>query len=40
MMIRASEEQKAMTQQGGATNRSELIRAETKGTSSKAGSNP
>jgi hypothetical protein len=39
-LIRASEEQKAMTQQGGATNRSEMIRAETNGTSSKAGSNP
>ena len=39
-LIRASEEQKAMTQQGGATNRSGLVRAETNGPSSKAGSNP
>jgi hypothetical protein len=39
-LIRASEDQKAMTQQGGATNGSQPIRAETNGTSSKAGSNP
>lgn len=39
-LIRASEEQKALTQQGGATNRSQLIRAETNRPSVKAGSNP
>jgi len=39
-LIRASEDQKAMTQQGGVTNRSELSHAETNGTSVKAGSNP
>ena len=37
-LIRASEEQKALTQQGGPTNRSELIPAETNRPSVKAGS--
>jgi hypothetical protein len=39
-LIRASEDQKAMTQQGGATNRSQQIRPETNRPSVKAGSNP